>query len=1189
MRKKIQLAVCCLGILFISFSAYGKNYYFSSSTGNDSYTNSISTPWKSITKLNAVFSTLLPGDSILFKRGDTFYGSVVVAASGSASSPIVLGAYGSGIKPVITGFIPLTSWTSIGNGIYESHSTSFAEVVNSLVFNGSAREMGRWPKRNAPNSGYRTISSAVSNTSITDNSLSGTPSWTGGEVVIRKNRWTLDRNKITSHSGSTINYTTGNGASANAGYGYFIQNHIKTLTELGDWYYNPATKKMNVFFGTNTPTAHTVKASTIKYVISITNRSYITLTDLTIEGANNDNIRIKDGGTGVVVKKCDVKFAGEIGIEVDDHSNLIIENCIVSNSNDSGINISSDSQSATVRNNTVENSGALPGMGTVLGSGYVGIQNYSNYGVTEYNRVIKSGYNGIMHKFVGNKIRYNYVDTFCFVKDDGGGIYGHNNANINHTGTQIIGNIVLNGIGAREGTTSPNPDGIGIYLDDNATGVEVSGNTVAHCFRGIYIHNARNSVITKNTIYNNDLAQVHGRNDGIGDDIVNITLTDNILFAKKSSQLAAWYYSSSNQIKDWGKMDNNYYCRPVKDDITIKNQHKYGANETITLSTWKTRFPPMDSYSKDSPLEITDADKEIRFEYNATNNPKTIALDAVYTDVKGVQYTKVTLAAFSSVILIKSGTITTTTPDAPTVTVVNNCNGTSTLTAKNYTGSLLWSTGETASVITVQEAGTYTVTQTVNGSKSAPAEGTANPKASPIAPAAKSVTYCTGDIITSLTASGATGASFKWYKNSDLSASSLVYTGTSFATGISNSNASVSNYWVTQSVSGCESPATAITVTVKECTTSTPTPPDASVNGLNYKYYTTNSSNRWKVLPDFSSLTPDKTGIVNNFNISSRTQSDFFGFTFEGLVEVDVAGTYTFYTYSDDGSQLFIGNKLLVNNDGVHGAKELSGTVYLTAGKHAIKATYFDYTRGEILSVKYAGPGFSKRLIPDNKLFLGSSESSSDSPISKEPDSGNSTDSTAPSNLTATANAYYSIAGLGWKDNSSNEKGFEVHMSVGNNTSYKQVGSTGAGKIRYSVAISKGQVYYFKIRAKIGTGHSDFSNEVMLDTNVASNTRISSADSLDNASINKAIDIQTAVYPNPASEYVNIAFGSEFSGPVMIQLTDLSGQQLHTQAAQAEAGSSCRLNLERHQLLPGLYIVNISNGVQSKSLKLYIE
>jgi hypothetical protein len=80
---------------------------------------------------------------------------------------------------------------------------------------------------------------------------------------------------------------------------------------------------------------------------------------------------------------------------------------------------------------------------------------------------------------------------------------------------------------------------------------------------------------------------------------------------------------------------------------------------------------------------------------------------------------------------------------------------------------------------------------------------------------------------------------------------------------------------------------------------------------------------------------------------------------------VPTDGTYTFYTRSDDGSQLLIGNTLVVNNDGLHGPEERSGSIGLKAGKHAITVTYFDHAgEGDLLSVSYAGPGISKRAIP---------------------------------------------------------------------------------------------------------------------------------------------------------------------------------------------------------------------------------
>ncbi len=66
-------------------------------------------------------------------------------------------------------------------------------------------------------------------------------------------------------------------------------------------------------------------------------------------------------------------------------------------------------------------------------------------------------------------------------------------------------------------------------------------------------------------------------------------------------------------------------------------------------------------------------------------------------------------------------TVTNVTPPAtPTIDVVNHC-GYSVLTAGNYTGDLLWSTGETTVSITVTESKEYTLVQKVGGVSSNPA------------------------------------------------------------------------------------------------------------------------------------------------------------------------------------------------------------------------------------------------------------------------------------------------------------------------------------------------------------------------------------------------------------------------------------------------------------------------------------
>jgi hypothetical protein len=135
-------------------------------------------------------------------------------------------------------------------------------------------------------------------------------------------------------------------------------------------------------------------------------------------------------------------------------------------------------------------------------------------------------------------------------------------------------------------------------------------------------------------------------------------------------------------------------------------------------------------------------------------------------------------------------------------------------------------------------------------------------------------------------------------------------------------------------------------------------------SGLNYAHY----HGDWDRLPDFGALAPVKTGSVAGFDLSPRTRDDQFGFVFWGSVEIPTAGDYTFFTSSDDGSQLSIDGSLVVDNDGLHGIAEASGAVTLSAGPHAIRVTYFDQSGGQHLEVSWQGPGIAKGPIPATAL-----------------------------------------------------------------------------------------------------------------------------------------------------------------------------------------------------------------------------
>ena len=135
--------------------------------------------------------------------------------------------------------------------------------------------------------------------------------------------------------------------------------------------------------------------------------------------------------------------------------------------------------------------------------------------------------------------------------------------------------------------------------------------------------------------------------------------------------------------------------------------------------------------------------------------------------------------------------------------------------------------------------------------------------------------------------------------------------------------------------------------------------------GVRYSYY----EGDWSVLPDFGTLKPAKEGVVSAFDLSPRNQLEYFGLDFKGYVRVSEDGVYQFSTESDDGSRLFIDGKLIADNDGLHGSREVKGVVALASGLHSIRVQYFQKGGGRDLKVFVEGPKGEKQSISGTMLY----------------------------------------------------------------------------------------------------------------------------------------------------------------------------------------------------------------------------
>jgi alpha-L-fucosidase len=115
----------------------------------------------------------------------------------------------------------------------------------------------------------------------------------------------------------------------------------------------------------------------------------------------------------------------------------------------------------------------------------------------------------------------------------------------------------------------------------------------------------------------------------------------------------------------------------------------------------------------------------------------------------------------------------------------------------------------------------------------------------------------------------------------------------------------------------------------------------------------------WSKLPEFDTLEPSRTETAANIGLHANDSAEYFGRRFSGYITVLQDDVYIFALTSDDGSRLTIGGTTVVDNDGLHGAREKRGVIALAAGMHPIKVEYFNKTGGASLNLKMAPTGRS--------------------------------------------------------------------------------------------------------------------------------------------------------------------------------------------------------------------------------------
>lgn len=157
-----------------------------------------------------------------------------------------------------------------------------------------------------------------------------------------------------------------------------------------------------------------------------------------------------------------------------------------------------------------------------------------------------------------------------------------------------------------------------------------------------------------------------------------------------------------------------------------------------------------------------------------------------------------------------------------------------------------------------------------------------------------------------------------------------------------------------------------------------PENPIGTVPGLNADYFAITSET---TLPDYDQRTSYASAVVESIGFSptsgafaSSGRSDDVGARFSGWITVPESGVWDFQLGSDEGARVSIGDRVVVNHDGLHGFSTRVGTIALDAGTHAIKVDYFERSGPAGLRLSWRSPDGIAAVVPASAFSRGGAD-----------------------------------------------------------------------------------------------------------------------------------------------------------------------------------------------------------------------
>ncbi|WP_050029372.1 right-handed parallel beta-helix repeat-containing protein [Verrucomicrobium sp. BvORR034] len=283
---------------------------------------------------------------------------------------------------------------------------------------------------------------------------------------------------------------------------YFFQNALEELDAPGEWYLDQ--KSATLYFW---PPKALDKAEVRIPVVESFIRMRAGVKGITVRGLSflgcNGTAVTMEGTEDCLVTKCVIEHCGTMrgsGVSLQGGKNNRVERNEISYIGNTGVGVGGGDRKTLVPANNVVTNNHIHHVGVInknaAGVGLGGVGN-----VVTHNLIHDGPRMGV--QFSGNNlvIEYNHIHHVMLETQDGGGVYTGGRDWISSRGTSLKYNFIhdIVGVGQESAGLKVPFFAWGIYMDDNAGGLDIVGNIVARCSRAaIHLHNGRDHHILNN-------------------------------------------------------------------------------------------------------------------------------------------------------------------------------------------------------------------------------------------------------------------------------------------------------------------------------------------------------------------------------------------------------------------------------------------------------------------------------------------------------------------------------------------------------------------------------------------------------------------------------------------------------------------------------------------------------------------